>query len=877
MSRAAGRITTVGAASSDAAGRPSLSPLLWTAVVVWGGSLAGTEIALAAWRTSTAWWLVAGAVAVVGLGVVAVIVPKPALRLVAAAGAGALAIALLHGAWLSSTAATLEARGLADWNGAVCADPMTGQFGTSVAVSLDQAPWGLTVTVNWPKGVPVPAYGRRVTFSARLVEAIRGAQGSDDAFRRAEPLRASPWRASSRDWAAPPLGPVAEWRDAAMRRLQGLGVPGADVLASMMFRAPAQGAAAAVLLDAKTVGVAWAIMASGLHLAVLVLLFDRLGALAGLRLRGRATLVLGVLGVATFAAGLKLSLVRAALVAAATVIARLAGRRRDPSAVLGAVVSGMLLFDPLAAYDVGLLLGVIAMAGIVLFGGLARTWLRPITGRALAGALGVSFAAQVATAPLVAGLFGGVSPFGPLVLVASAPVVGVAVSLGYLGAVTAPVVAAPGTLLLRLGSAAADAAARLWALVAGLSGSFVPVSTVPWWVWGVWPVLAAGLWLRWPRPRRSARVVAGLAAVAIVLGALGARPATVQSGVVVMDIGQGDAILVKDGGHTLLVDTGPDPVALRQALARAGVHSLDGLVLTHAHADHTGGLDGLAGVARPPWIGVPDVTDTAVDALARRCASRTDRVVRLRRDMTFTVGRTTLRVLWPTGGESGLDANNTSVVLLLERDGRYALLLGDAEETAQMGTLQAWAQPVEMMKVAHHGSTNGSVPAALAVWRPSLALISVGVGNKFGHPHAAALASLAGIGAVVRRTDRDGDLGWDDSAAAAAVAPPAAARAPLPAGARASEAVCDNRLAALPYCCSPPTDPRTDAWLRPTSLTSSSSISSTVRRNCCWSAPRSACATASLPWPTSTSTWRPSTGIPPPPKTSSTPPTPCLS
>jgi competence protein ComEC len=647
------------------------------------------------------------------------------------------------------------------------------------------------------------------------------------------------------------------------------------VLASMVFGVAATGGAAQALLDARTAGVAWAIATSGLHLAAIVLLADRVGSLVGLGRRGRAALVLGALLVTTLAAGLKLSLVRAAFVASATVLARLIGRRRDASAVLGAVIAAIVLTDPAAAYDVGLALGALAVGTLVVFAGLARAWLRPLVGRRVSGALGASVAAQAGVAPLVAALFGGVALLGPIVLVLSGPVVAGAVMFGFAGAGVLPVARAPGETLLRFGSLAADAAARIWAAAAGVTGAFVPTAGVPWWAWVAWAALGAGLWLRWPLPKRAARVRAGGAALLVVLSLVSLRPPMVQTGVVVMDIGQGDAVLIRDGGHAVLVDTGPDPTVLRQALARAGVHALEGLVLTHAHADHTGGLDGLQGVARPAWIGVPDVVDGAVDALARTCANRTDAVVRLRRDMTFTVGSTTVRVLWPQGGERMLAANDTSVVLLVEHARHRALLLGDAEERAQRGVLEAWSRPVEMLKVAHHGSTNGSIPTALAAWRPPLALISVGAGNSFGHPHAAALSALADIGAVVRRTDRDGDLAWDSNADV--VAAPQSAASLRPKAPATSPVLCDNRCAGVPAGLPTARDTRTSAWPRPTCPISSPSTSSTAPSSCCWSVPRNGCATGWPRWPTWTSTWRPSTGIPPPSRTCSTPPTPCPS
>lgn len=854
---------------ADGPVRPSISPMLWAGAAAWVGSLLGAELAL---------WTASGAVplgAALGWAVTATAaVIAAALRrtrwlLPAAAITLGVCASLLHGAWISGVAQRADACGPREWTGVVAADPTSGATGTRVLVRItDPAASGALASLSWPDEESPPPYGASLRFSTRLAPVDLTQDWAQAAFRRGEALSGSPWRVEREGWAPPPLGPVAQWRAENLARLDAIGGEGADVLRSMLFGDRSATTGSPAEEDARSAGVAWALSASGLHLAVSVLLAERLAGLLGMRRRGRAVAAVAVVGLIAAAAGLRVALVRAALVASAAALGRLAGRRRDGTAATGIVVLLLVVLDPPAAWDVGLLLGVLAVVGITVFGPLARAWLQPLLGRGCARAIGSSAAAQAAVVPVSAAMFGAVGLLGPFALALSVPLVQSAVAAGLTGALAAPVWEAGGTALLRLAALAASGAVAVWRAVARLPGAVVPVAAVPWWAWCAWALAASLAWARWPLPRRAARVRAAGIAIAVVLAAIVLAPLPSGPGIVVLDVGQGDAILVRDGAHALLVDMGPDPAVLRRGLARAQVRALDGVVLTHAHADHVGGLPGLAGVARPDWIGVPDVADAAVDRLAAGCARRAGKVVRLKRDMTWTVGETSVRVLWPCGGERGLEANDTSVILLLERRGEVALLLGDAEEHAQRGALKAFAQKVDVVKVAHHGSSNGSVPEALEVWKPSVALISVGDGNPFGHPHRSALEALASIGASVRRTDREGDLCvLLDGAAAALAASPSGA------------GVCDNRgdpMRSARACLRARHD-EASTWPPETLTTSNPSISSTARRSCCSTARSSGCGSASPRSRTSTSTSRRSRATRAPPTMWSTRRTPCRS
>jgi competence protein ComEC len=276
--------------------------------------------------------------------------------------------------------------------------------------------------------------------------------------------------------------------------------------------------------------------------------------------------------------------------------------------------------------------------------------------------------------------------------------------------------------------------------------------------------------MKWSRRTLVKRVPAfafALAATAIaVRAALPPAHVTVR----VLDIGQGDAILVQDGYAEMLVDGGPDDAVL----ARLGTampffdRTIETVVLTHPHADHFVGLIGVLkrykvltvvtdGRTRP---GDPDYArfEEAVRASGARLVTARD-------GDRLTLGdRARFAVLWPprdatrAAGLDRRDENVWSVVMRLEAEGASAYLMGDATADVEARLLSAHAlAPADFLKVGHHGSRYSTSPAFLDAVRPSFAAISVGK-NTYGHPSWTTLQRLAAHGATVWRTDRDGDV-----------------------------------------------------------------------------------------------------------------------
>lgn len=239
-----------------------------------------------------------------------------------------------------------------------------------------------------------------------------------------------------------------------------------------------------------------------------------------------------------------------------------------------------------------------------------------------------------------------------------------------------------------------------------------------------------------------------------------------QAEVHFIDVGQGDATLIKCGGHAMLIDAGDNDkgMAVQMYLKKQGVEKLDYLVLTHPDADHIGGADV---VITKFTVGRVFMSDYEKDNKTYRevIQALDDKKLKWstpKPGTSYSLGAAKFTILAPV--ESYEDPNNSSVALLFQNGENRFLFTGDAQEEAEQDILDSGRfVKADVYKVGHHGSDTSSGQDFLDAVSPKWAVISCEEGNSYGHPHAAVLNSLRAMGVEVFRTDEQGSIiAWSD-------------------------------------------------------------------------------------------------------------------
>lgn len=505
---------------------------------------------------------------------------------------------------------------------------------------------------------------------------------------------------------------------------------------------------------------------SGLHITLFAALVHGLMRLVWRRMprlnlvlpAQRAGIALGLVaaGAYTLLAGFGIPAQRTLYMLGGAAVVAWLDRRASPSRLLAAALLTVVLLDPWSVLAPGFWLSFGAVAALLWSGAgrlghqsAWRTWLR------------AQWAVTLALTPLLLALFHEVSLVSPLANAVAIPAISlVAVPLSLLAA------AVPWDVLAHL------AHAVVWGVMWALQG----LAALP------QPVFHAAA----PSPAALGQGLLG-AAVLLLPRGFPARwlglmlclplffprlpaPGPGEAWLTALDVGQGEALLVRTATRTLLVDAGPRFASGEDAGARVvapylwsrGINRLDGLVLTHDDLDHSGGVAVLLASHRPDWFltSLAGVVRTGLGEVGREILAARPDAIPCRAGQSWTWDGVRFSVLHPPIHHyalSGYGDNDRGCVIRVEAGGHSALLAADIERLSEMNLAERGVlEPADVLVVPHHGSKTSSTLEFLTAVRPRLAVMPVGHRNRYGHPHAEVLARYRTMGVTVLRTDREG-------------------------------------------------------------------------------------------------------------------------
>jgi competence protein ComEC len=487
---------------------------------------------------------------------------------------------------------------------------------------------------------------------------------------------------------------------------------------------------------------------------------------------------------------------RATIMAIIYLAARTLDHRTPPSHAIGVAVVLLVLARPLDVSDPGFILTFGATAALLEGGRRSQSWFRERAARRqpadrrwrsawqvttwIGMSIAASLAVEIALLPAGARLFSRVSFAGVVLNLLAVPLMAVVQIAGTIvcaASALGPVANLAGNVATRAAEGIVNSA-RLVDVLPALAPRVPPPPAAL--------VLAyyAGLafCVRSARWRSAGVVTVVITAIAIVTGAPSglSDPGSAPRGTLrltMIDVGQGESMLLEaPDAAPLLIDAGGAPfgsagdeIGMRvvsPALWARGVRTLGALLVTHGDPDHIGGASSIVRDFAPPqlWLGVLVPTHGPTRELMRRerAAHGTTEWMRSGSDRSW--GSARIRVLHPPppDWERPRVRNDDSVVLDVRFGDVSVLLTGDISEEVERALVPQLAPArLRILKVAHHGSRTSSSAALLEAWRPQVALISCGRGNRFGHPTTEVLDRLAAVGAQVYRTDVDGEITLD--------------------------------------------------------------------------------------------------------------------
>ena len=564
--------------------------------------------------------------------------------------------------------------------------------------------------------------------------------------------------------------PAANMRDQLLERIDALFPEDTAAFAKALLLGEDSDLSYEVNTDFKISGIRHIIAVSGLHVSIL---FGFLYSLAGKRKWLTALLSLPALVLFAAVAGFTPSVVRACVMHGLMILAMVFNREYDPPTALAFSGLVMLIGNPLVITSVSFQLSLGCMAGIFLFAEPVNAWflddkhlghsrgksLLDRVVRGFSGSVSVSLGAVSVTTPLSALYFGAVSLISPLsnlltLWLVSATFYGIMAvcALSFLWTWAAQglawLVSWPIRCILGIASLLADIP---MAAVYTCSDAIV-----------IWLILCYVLLVLYFLGRGRHTLAYSCVGVLTLCAALlfsWTQPMTDNVRMTVLDVGQGQSIILQSDGKTFLVDCGGDFAdeaadTAAETLLSMGIYRIDGLILTHYDADHAGGAEYFLTRIRTDALFLP-VWDEENETASRLAAREDIPVYSVDSDMELSWGDSVLTVFSSDIRDSG---NESSLCVLFQAADCDILITGDRGSLGEKLLLRAAELPeLDVLVVGHHGAKDSAGAELLEVTSPRVAVISVG-DNSYGHPNQETIDRLTAAGCEIFRTDEDGTI-----------------------------------------------------------------------------------------------------------------------
>jgi len=612
--------------------------------------------------------------------------------------------------------------------------------------------------------------GDRVTLQAEVVDVSRGSGDEENLYFQSRDisLLAFPNEEPRIETAKEiPLGDLpAHWAHVIRQRITTLFPQDTEGFMCALLTGEKDGIHYAVRSQMSTTGLSHVFSVSGMHVSLLVGFFMLLIP------KKRLAAICGIVAMLVFAAmlGFAPSVTRAVIMNTILLLAPIFKRENDPATTLSFALFVILLGNPWAIANLGLQLSFLSMAGIFLFASklhnkiigkirsrkdsLSQKFLRTCSVN-----FSTSLSAMVLTLPITAITFGTISLISPLANLLLLNLISLIFTSGF-AILIAGIVTPFGIALAWLLSWAIRLVMYVMEILAALPFSAVEADSPYFAAWLVAAYMMLAFFLLLRKERKLRDLFAATAAT--LLCAIGFSLLDVPEGSVTMlDVGQGQSILLQSGDFTAMVDCGGDSgdadgETAARALLSYGHRELDALILTHFDKDHTCGAEQLFERIKVQYLFLPDISHDAgrreeVIAAAENAGVE---ICFVMQDMTLEAEDAKIELMAPVSD----DSDNEGLCALLSMGECDILVTGDMSIDAEHELLKTHNLPqVEILVAGHHGSKYSTSPALLRKTQPQAVLISVGE-NSYGHPSQEVLERISAVGASVYCTDLNGEI-----------------------------------------------------------------------------------------------------------------------